>query len=175
MNIKTGKCFFAVLIVLCVKAFALDYHDRENGYTIFIPRGWKIEKDKNSRVALKCQGPASAGFNANFNVMISDLPDSISYEEFYDNINKTFARMFPAYNAHPYDMLQVNEMSGMWFVGEYAMGVQDIGLSIYLFRKTQKGYMITFTYDKSSADEMNQAVENVIAGFKLDDKRDERK
>ncbi len=175
---------FLLLAVLCLLPFALNecgsdslpeadrYYNKENGFSIKFPKGWRIETAQEERVfAVRALSPPEGvgdSFRESIKLTTEDMPVKQRLDDFASDILMNSLNDIPGYKVLEGGETVIDNTRAKWTISTYPMEEVEVKVLAYNFIKGQRGFVIVCDTESEKFPAFREIFEKAALSFKFE-------
>jgi len=176
-KVKHVLLYSLIIIATIISTFVVSgvdptvnrFHSKENGFSILLPRGWSVVE--NPRAAIHVRAPRESmddQFQANINVMMTDLPNAISMDTFFDANREELLRVMPLATNMVEGVILAGFVQGRLLTFENKVEGINLKSMSAVFKKDTRFYSVNCTAEEAKISKYLPIFKKVIQSLRID-------
>lgn len=140
-----GLIFFTLSLSACSPREPGRHYITKKGFSIKTPENWETKEELMGMafVTLSPQEGPADDFRENVNIIVEDLPRTLSLEEYYELSLANVRQLLTEFEEYESGQSSINGCDTKWLVYSHRMGIFNIKVLVYSLIKGRRAYVIT--------------------------------
>ncbi len=164
---KGTKLLVGLLLVTALTCVTAGYTNKKHRFSLAEPEGWNVDESGLMGTAVIFYGPTESEFTVNANVVVEEIPEGTTLEQYASAGNETLADVLNNYEQISEREMKIGDLDAHERVFTHEMGDRKLVAKQVAVVSEKRAYVLTFTALEGNYDQYVEVFDKMVQSFEV--------